>query len=97
MSSEHILKTLQSPATRSTTHEYLADAMRALPVATPRTPRTTPSCIRSSQICSDTGEPSEESPLAGSVEHAAYARGVLEHARKIIDLTEPTLESEGSA
>ena len=26
-----------------------------------------------------------------------YARGVLEHAKKIIDLTEPTPESEGSA
>lgn len=74
---------LQSPASRSTTQEYLADAMRALPVAT-RGPLE--QLLRAS----------DRAKFARTA-MPAYARGVLEQASKIIDLTAPALDSEGAA
>ena len=79
----YLEEALRSPASRSTTPEYLADALPFLPVA-----------------CRDPLEQllraSDRAKFARSA-MPAYARGVLEQARKIIDLTEPTPESEGSA
>ena len=79
----YLEEALQSPASRSTTPEYLADALPFLPVAS-RDPLE--QLLRAS----------DRAKFARSA-MPAYARGVLEHARKIIDLTEPTSESEGSA
>ena len=79
----YLEEALQSPASRSTTPEYLADALPFLPVAS-RDPLE--QLLRAS----------DRAKFARSA-MPAYARGVLEHARKIIDLTEPTPESEGSA
>ena len=79
----YLEEALQSPASRSTTPEYLADALPLLPVAS-RDPLE--QLLRAS----------DRAKFARSA-MPAYARGVLEHARKIIELTEPTPESEGSA
>ena len=79
----YLEEALQSPASRSTTPEYLADALPLLPVAS-RDPLE--QLLRAS----------DQAKFARSA-MPAYARGVLEHARKIIDLTEPTPDSEGSA
>ena len=79
----YLEEALQSPASRSTTPEYLADALPFLPVAS-RDPLE--QLLRAS----------DRAKFARSA-MPAYARGVLEHARKIIDLTEPKPESEGSA
>lgn len=79
----YLEEALQSPASRSTTPEYLADALPFLPVAS-RDPLE--QLLRAS----------DRAKFARSA-MPAYARGVLEHAKKIIDLTEPTPESEGSA
>lgn len=79
----YLEEALQSPASRSTTQEYLADALRALPVAT-RKPLE--QLLRAS----------DRAKFARTA-MPAYARGVLEQARKIIELTEPTPEFEGSA
>ena len=79
----YLEEALQSPASRSTTPEYLADALPFLPVAS-RDPLE--QLLRAS----------DRAKFARSA-MPAYARGVLEHARKIIELTEPTPESEGSA
>ena len=79
----YLEEALQSPASRSTTQEYLADAMRALPVAT-RGPLE--QLLRAS----------DRAKFARTA-MPAYARGVLEQASKIIDLTTPALDSEGAA
>ena len=79
----YLEEALQSPASRSTTQEYLADAMRALPVAT-RGPLV--QLLRAS----------DRAKFARTA-MPAYARGVLEQASKIIDLTAPALDSEGAA
>ena len=79
----YLEEALQSPASRSTTQEYLADAMRALPVAT-RGPLE--QLLRAS----------DRAKFARTA-MPAYARGVLEQASKIIDLTAPALDSEGAA
>ena len=78
----YLEEALHSPASRSTTQEYLADAMRALPVAT-RGPLE--QLLRAS----------DRAKFARTA-MPAYARGVLEQASKIIDLTAPTLDSEGA-
>ena len=79
----YLEEALQSPASRTTTQEYLADAMRALPVAT-RGPLE--QLLRAS----------DRAKFARTA-MPAYARGVLEQASKIIDLTAPALDSEGAA
>ena len=79
----YLEEALQSPASRSTTPEYLADALPSLPVAT-REPLK--QLLRAS----------DRAKFARTA-MPAYARGVLVQASKIIDLTEPAPDSEGSA
>ncbi|MBL22247.1 MAG: hypothetical protein CMJ37_05395 [Phycisphaerae bacterium] len=79
----YLEEALHSPASRSTTPEYLLDAMPFLPVA-------------SREPLEQLLRASDRAKFARSA-MPAYARGVLEQASKIIDLTEPASDLEGSA
>ena len=79
----YLEEALQSPASRSTTPEYLASALPSLPVAT-REPLK--------QIL----HASDQAKFARAA-MPAYARGVLDQASRIIELTDPTPVSERSA
>ncbi len=73
---------LEAPASRSTTPEFLAEALPFLPLA-------------SREPLEQLLRASDRAKFARAA-MPAYARGVVETAGKIIDVTEPAPESKGS-